>query len=204
MMVNGKRERKWCGEWTTKEDVIKAVHERQEQIQAGQVERPADATFSQVVNHYLKFKAGKRSLANDRHILEKQLVPAFGAGLPIRQLTTQMIAAYEERRKAELSCRKTKVSDWTLRNELTVLRHLLRLPHRRWGYLDRVPVIEMPKAPKGRTRFLNEEEMCDIEEPASVGHCDCRGEHWYVQVRDPEFALGAHKPGQGLRVQRSA
>jgi len=28
MMVNGKRERKWCGRWTSKEDVIKAVRER--------------------------------------------------------------------------------------------------------------------------------------------------------------------------------
>jgi len=135
------------------------VHERQQQVQAGQVERPAEATFAHVVTHYLAFKAAKHSLANDRQILEKQLLPAFGAGLPIRQLTTQLIAAYEERRTAELSCRKTTVSDWTLRNELAVLRHLLRLAHRRYSYLDRVPDIDMPKAPKGRTRFLNEEEL---------------------------------------------
>ena len=64
----------------------------------------------------------------------------------------EKIADYEERRI-------TEVGAWTVRNELTILRHLLRLAHRKWGYLDRVPDIELPKAPKGRTRFLNEDEI---------------------------------------------
>ena len=46
-----------------------------------------------------------------------------------------------------------------MRNELTVLRHLLRLAHRKWNYLDRVPDIELPKAPRGRTRYLTEDEI---------------------------------------------
>jgi hypothetical protein len=77
------------------------------------------------------------------------LVPFFGTNLQIRQLSTEKIAAYEEGRIKE-------VPAWTVRNELTVLRHLLRLSHRKWGYLDRVPEIELPKAPRGRTRYLNE------------------------------------------------
>ncbi len=92
----------------------------------------------------------------DRHIFEKQLLPAFGAGLPLRQLSAEKIAAYEERRI-------TEVSAWTVRNELTVLRHLLRLAHRKWNYLDRVPEIELPQAPRGRTRYLDRER--DHEAP---------------------------------------
>ena len=154
LMVNGKRERKFSSEWTSEELALKALSERQQQVRAGQTDRPADATLGQAVERYLKFKQdhGKRSLANDRHIFEKQLLPAFGSGLPIRQLSAERIAIYEEQRIA-------RVSAWTVRNELTVLRHLLRLCHRKWGYLDRVPEIELPQAPRGRTRFLTEDEI---------------------------------------------
>lgn len=78
--------------------------------------------------------------------------PFFGDKLPIRQLSADKIARYEEKRIAE-------VSAWTVRNELTVLRHMTRLAQRKWNYLDRVPEIELPKAPKGRTRFLSEDEI---------------------------------------------
>jgi integrase len=157
MMVNGKRERKWCKEWTSKEDVITAVHERQQQMQAGQVERPANVTLAQAVDRYMQFKAdrGKRSLKNDRFTFIKQLLPYLGLSLPLRQLTSEKIADFEEKRIKE-------VSVYTVRNELACLRHLLRLAHKKWGYLDRVPDIEMPKAPKGRTRFLSEEEIARL------------------------------------------
>lgn len=46
-----------------------------------------------------------------------------------------------------------------MRNELACLRHLLRLAHKKWGYLDRVPDIELPRAPEGRTRFLSQDEI---------------------------------------------
>jgi len=56
---------------------------------------------------------------------------------------------------------------YTVRNDLACLRHLLRLAHKKWGYLDRVPEIEMPKAPKGRTRFLSEAEILRLLEACS-------------------------------------
>lgn len=98
----------------------------------------------------MKFKAdhGKRSLHEDKRILQKQILPAFGDGLLLRQLSATKIATYEEQRIQE-------VSAWTVRNELTVLRRLLRLAHRKWNYLDRVPDLELPKAPRWRTRFLD-------------------------------------------------
>lgn len=154
LMVNGKRERKSCSDWTTEEAALKALSERQQAIYAGQVERPVNVTLEHTIQRYLKFKGdhGKRSLGNDQHILEKRLVPFFGPGLPIRQLSAERIAQYEEQRI-------TQVSAWTVRNELTVLRHMLRLAHKKWGYLDRVPDIELPKSPRGRTRFLTEDEI---------------------------------------------
>ena len=154
LAVNGKRERKFSSAWTSKDDALKALSERQQQIRAGEIERSVSVTLGAAVERYLKFKAdhGKRSLGEDKRILEKQILPAFGAGLLLRQLSAEKIAFYEERRIQE-------VSAWTVRNELTVLRHLLRLAHRKWTYLDRVPDIELPKAPRGRTRFLDQEEI---------------------------------------------
>ena len=154
LAIHGNRERKVSSAWPREEDALKALSERQQQIRAGQTDRPADETLGHVVERYLKFKSdhGKRSLHEDKRILEKQLLPAFGAGLLIRQLSAEKIAAYEEQRIET-------VSAWTVRNELTVLRHMLRLAHKKWGYLDREPDIELPKAPTGRTRFLGKEEI---------------------------------------------
>jgi hypothetical protein len=98
--VNGKRERKISSAWTTPEDAMKALSERQQQIRGGQTGRPLEVTLGQAVEHYLKFKGdrGKRSLHNDKHIFEKQLLPYFGTGLPLRQLSAEKIAGYEEQR----------------------------------------------------------------------------------------------------------
>ena len=54
---------------------------------------------------------------------------------------------------------------FTVATELTVLRHMLRLG-RRWGYLDHVPDVELPKKPEGRRRFLDEAEIGKLLEPA--------------------------------------
>jgi integrase len=154
LMVNGKRERKSSSAWISEEDALKALSARQQQIRSGQTDRPLDVTFGALTERYLKFKAdhGKRSLHHDQWIIAKQLLPEFGSSMPVRQLSAERIAAFEERRI-------TEVSAWTVRNELTVLRHMLRLAHRKWNYLDRVPEIEMPKAPRGRTRYLSEDEI---------------------------------------------
>lgn len=154
LYVNGKRERKVSSDWTCEQDALKALSERQQQIRAEETDRSVAVTLGAVVERYLKFKAdhGKRSLHEDKRILEKQILPAFGSGLLLRQLSAERIAGYEEQRIQ-------KVSTWTVRNELTVLRHLLRLAHRKWNYLDRVPDIELLKAPRGRTRFLDQGEI---------------------------------------------
>ena len=70
----------------------------------------------------------------------------------IHQLSAEKIAAYEEQRIET-------VGAWTVRNELTVLRHLLWLAYRKGNYLDRMPEIELPTAPRGRTRYLTEHKI---------------------------------------------
>src|ERR1043166_4625972 len=74
LTVNGKRERKFSSAWTSEEDALKALSERQQGIRGGQTDRPANATLGQAVARYLTFKAGKRSLENDRYTFSKQLL----------------------------------------------------------------------------------------------------------------------------------
>jgi integrase len=62
------------------------------------------------------------------------------------------MAARTKRRK------KGTVSPYTVANELAVLRHLLRLA-RRWGYIDAVPDVVLPKRPAGRLRYLEGPEL---------------------------------------------
>ncbi len=122
-------------------------------IEAGQLAPTTPRTLGQLAEEYLRYKTtnGKRSVDEDERILKKRLLPAFGAERLVKDLTGQAIAQYERRRVEQ-------VSAFTVRNELTVLRHMLRLA-RRWGYLEQVPDIELPKKPEDRQRYLEQEEI---------------------------------------------
>ncbi len=151
LMVDGTRERKFSAEWTSRDDALTALEARRKAIAAGKVERAPERTLGQLAAEYLAYKKAKPSIREDTRYLTAQFLPAFGAGLPIRRLTGPMIAQWERRRAAEVSL-------YTINNELAVLKHMLRLA-KKWGYLDVVPDIEMPKEPKGRDRYLSEEEI---------------------------------------------
>ena len=154
MKLNGKRERQYSSDWT-KETAEQALATRvlaleQEQAQAGQ-----PRTFGQVVEDYLVYKEqrGKRSVREDRRILKTRWVPYVGAETPIAELTGDRIARYERDR--------TDVSSYTVANELSVLRHLLRLA-RRWGYIKELPEVILPEKPTGRRRYLTEDEIARL------------------------------------------
>lgn len=150
---DGKRERRFSSEWLTEDDAIAELAKRQKEIAAGKLDRPADRTLDELAEEYLRYKAdsGKRTVTDDKRILDGRLLPAFGRDLPLRKVTAATIAQYEKRRAGE-------VSAFTVSNELSVLRHMLRLA-KRWGYVEQVPEIEMPKKPEGRLRYLEEDEI---------------------------------------------
>jgi integrase len=149
--INGKRERKVDSTWTCENDALEELLKRQRDADAGR-ER-VDRTLGELADEYLRYKTdqGKRSLREDRRILKKRILPALGASLPVRRLCVAAIAQYERERAGQ-------VSAYTVANELTVLRHMLRLG-RRWGYRDDVPDIAMPKKPAARERYLEETEI---------------------------------------------
>jgi integrase len=153
LMVDGKLERKFSSDWLTEADALAGLAARQKEIAAGNVTRPADRTLGELKAEYIRYKAdhGKRTVEDDKRILEGRLVPAFGSTLQIRKLTGPVIVQYEKRRAGE-------VSAYTVSNELSVLRHMLRLA-KQWGYVETVPEIEMPRKPEGRLRYLEPDEI---------------------------------------------
>ena len=122
LTVNGKRERKVSSGWSSEENAMKALSDRQQQIQSGQTGRAPEVTLAALTERYLTYKAhtGKRSLKDDRRIITNRLLPAFGSNQQVRHLTEARIAQYEQQRVGE-------VSPYTVSNELGILRHLLRL-----------------------------------------------------------------------------
>jgi integrase len=162
--VNGQRERRFSAEWLAENDALAALVERQREIAAGRIDRPADRTLAELADEYLAYKEqhGKRSLREGRRIVKTRLLPALESDQPVRRLTAPAIAQYEKQRTAA-------VSAFTVANELGVLRHMLRLG-KRWGYLDSVPDIELPKKPQGRTRFLDENEIAKLLDGGVQSH----------------------------------
>jgi integrase len=151
--ADGERERKVSSDWLTEHDALTALNARLAAIEAGQLGRPTERTLGALVKEYLAYKRdhGKRSVQDDERILERGLLPALGAGTLVRSLGGPMIAQYERTRAGQ-------VSAFTVANELSVLRHCLRLA-RRWGYLSTVPEIVLPRRPEGRLRYLDETEI---------------------------------------------
>ncbi len=153
LTVNGKRERKVCSDWHRDTDALAALTARLQAIQSGELTQRPEISLEALADRYLQYKTdqGKRSVKDDRRILHNQLLPSFGPALPLRHLTEERIAQYEAHRIGE-------VSAYTVCNELSVLRHALRLA-KKWGYLERVPDMDLPKKPEGRKRYLSEEEI---------------------------------------------
>ncbi len=156
-----KQERKVSSAWLTEADALEELAKRQKAIAAGAIDRP-DRTLGELAEEYLRYKDGKRSLKDDERIVRARLLPAFGPGLLARKLSAPAIAQYEKDRMGATAGQTTrKVSAFTVRNELGVLRHMLRLA-RRWGYIEHVPEIVMPKPPDGRLRYLDEAEIARL------------------------------------------
>jgi integrase len=150
---DGQRERIVSAEWGSEIAALAALAARREELAAGVIEAPADMTLAALAERYLAHKANgkKRSLRDDTRILKRRLIPAFGVSLSARALSTERIAQYEEKRLGQ-------VSAYTVANELSVLRHMLRLA-RKWGVIRQVPEIELPKKPEPRERYLDLQEQ---------------------------------------------
>jgi integrase len=117
-------------------------------------------TLEQTFARFFEAKARKRTLAEDRRMAE-HLMAHFGRVTALRALTSSRIAAYrEERLKAGSVTRKdahgrpAPLSAASVNRPLALLRSVLRMAHREWEVLPRMPVITLEHEPQGRMRWL--------------------------------------------------
>jgi integrase len=122
-------------------------------------------TLGAAFNRYFQARARKRSIDRDR-ASARYLLAEFGESTRLRDLSASRIARYKERRLTGGSIRH-KCADGTPRplspasinRPLGLLLSLLRLAHREWEVLPRVPVIRLEREPEGRLRWLEPDEL---------------------------------------------
>ena len=162
VQVDGKQKRIYKAEWT-RDDAQTALAALLLQVEQLPKTR-STLTLTDAGERYLAAKTRKRSLAEDRRILE-HLKSAFGANMPLVDITAARISEYKARRLAASSVRRkdadgngTPLSAASINRPLAVLRHLLRLAHEEWELLPAVPKIKLEKEPQGRVRWLTADE----------------------------------------------
>jgi hypothetical protein len=102
VQVNGKQERRFDAAWS-KEDAQTELTARLKQIADG-VERLRECTLAELAKEYFERKKheGKRSVSDDKRMLDTRMLPALGPGLKVRQLHETAIAQYANRRLGEV------------------------------------------------------------------------------------------------------
>ncbi len=105
-----------------------------------------------------RVRPGLRETTRDRwrNVLEGHLRPEFGSQA-LRFVTLAQVEGYEARRL------EAGAAPATVRYSLSILRHVYRRAVE-WGYLARNPLerLRMPKEPRGRTRFLDDDEIARL------------------------------------------
>jgi len=155
--------RQFKTEWTREdaENALAAVVLKLEQPKAAPA---SELTLSQAAERYLAAKARKRSVANDRRILE-HFKTEFGKDTALAEITASRISEYRAKRLGvTLGQSAQPLSPAAVNRPLALLRHLLRLACDEWEVLPAVPKIRLEKESQGRLRWLTPEEAANLLE----------------------------------------
>ncbi|WP_457576776.1 tyrosine-type recombinase/integrase, partial [Desulfomarina sp.] len=123
--------------------------------------RAMNTSFGQALEKYINTISQKKAI--NTHMLEKsaarRLLEQIGAETPLGSITAATAAKYRDARLQE-------VSAYPVRHELALLSHLFTKAKKEWGIPVENPVadIERPAPPRGRTRFLTDEEAVKLLE----------------------------------------
>jgi integrase len=163
VQVDGKQMRVYKAEWT-REDAEKALAARLLQVEQPKP-KSSGLTLAQATERYLADKARKRSLGEDKRIVE-HLKSALGADTPLANLTASRISEYKTSRLGAVrkisegyNVIERRLTAAAVNRPLALLRHLLRLAHEEWEVLDVAPRVRLEKEPQGRLRWLTQEEI---------------------------------------------
>ena len=128
-----------------------------------------NTSFGQALEKYLNTISQKKAI--NTHMLEKssarRLLERIGEETPLGSITAVIAAQYRDARLQE-------VSAYPVRHELALLSHLFTKAKKEWGIPVENPVadIERPAPPRGRTRFLTEQEAAKLLEASRKARTD--------------------------------
>ena len=132
-------------------------------------------TFGQAVDRYMDTISCNKAI--NTHMRERgsaaRLKEQIGTETPFGSISTTTVAQYRD-------LRMKTVSAYSVRLELALLSHLFTKAKKEWGIPVENPVLEIdrPAPPRGRTRFLTEEEAAKLLEASRKS----RNENFYYYI----------------------
>ena len=116
-----------------------------------------EKTFREVMEKYLiehSPKKSKKQYIRDKGIFENHLLPYFKDHL-LPEITSDLVSAYKAKRREE------GAKPGTINRELILLKHCFSMACGEWRLLRTNPVkdAKLEKEPKGRVRYLTEDEF---------------------------------------------
>ena len=158
----------------TKTQAVTWAHRLELAIEAGTYP-PPDApppapTLREVIDRYLR----DVSVRHKGHAVEvdilrriadghkrRALPPLINADKPITEITAQDIAAYRDRRLAQITMRGAAVNPGTVRRELSLLGRVFIIARDEFGVCQANPAekVKLPKEPQARDRRLVDGEL---------------------------------------------
>lgn len=154
--VDGAQERIFWAEWA-EDDAEKALAARRLGLEEEQKSATAPLTLREAVERYLRVKADKASLHEDRRHVNRAR-DYLGAETALAEITAGRLASWKESLQARKSPGGGRLAPATVNRALAAVRDLLRLAQQEWDVLPVVPRIRLEKEPEGRLRFLSEDE----------------------------------------------
>ena len=153
-----------CRTFDTKGEAAAWAAKTEDSIKANKYNDPRLAmhiTFGQAIEKYLQLISSKKAI--NTHMREKvaagRLMEQIGAETPLGSISAATVASYRDKRLQT-------VSAYPVRQELVLLSHLFTKAKKEWAIPVDNPVgeIDRPPPPRGRTRFLTENEAVQLLE----------------------------------------
>jgi integrase len=163
IQVDGKQVKSYRAEWT-KDDAEKELAKVKLGIEQAPKATATGITLGEASDRYVKEKSRKRTVAEDRRLFDRVLLPALGKETPLADVTAAAISKFRSDRLGTTSPRRKKddgssapIAAASVNRPLALLRHLLRIACHEWEVISTVPRIKLEKEPQGRLRWLEPE-----------------------------------------------
>lgn len=159
-------------------DARKWVQDTEVAIRDGRHFKTAEAkkrTLSEAIDRYIKDvlptkPRSKQDQARQLNMWKRELGDYF-----LADVTPPLISEHRDKMLGEITNRKRQRSPSTVNRYLAALSHLFTIAVKEWQWIDNNPVrnIRRPSEPKGRVRFLSNEERARLLDACEKSFMPC-------------------------------